>query len=311
MAYISYMNEVDISKIDLKLLRVFRAVFEEGSVTKAATRLSLEQSLVSHSLNRLRRLLSDPLFVKCGRTIAPTEHASNIAPAVQGIIEQIESLAEPATLDLAKLSTSFRVSANDFERAVIAPHLARRFFQEAPNAKLSFANTWGDIEEHLRKREWDLVITPRRVPDVHDLYGLKLFEERYACFFDGSVLDPDAVVHSYGEQLHAVVRFYGNPPSPMDTLLAGMGVERDVRLIAPSFEALPSLMQGRPLVATLPSRLANVGFKDFQCIELPFPAPQLVFQMVWHSSMHHSPKHRWFRELVKEITANHLGYVGQ
>lgn len=295
------MKNDHIMRLDLKLLKVFQSVFEEGSVTKAADRLSLEQSQVSHALNRLRDCLSDPLFVRSGRSIAPTDRASQIAPKVQAIVEQIESLAEPTELDLSTLTTRFSVSANDFERSIIAPLLTQRFFKQAPDAKLSFANTWGSIEEHLRNRDWDLAITPRSPSEVHDLHSRPLFEDTFACFFDADVLDPDMVGRSYVEQQHAVVRFEGNPSSPIDTLLAGMGVERDVRLVAPSFEALPDLMKGQPLVATLPARLATRGFRDFRCVELPFPSPQLVFQMVWHSSTHHSPKHRWFRELVKEI----------
>lgn len=296
--YIRHMKNIHINSLDLKLLKVFRAVFEEGSVTKAAARLSLEQSQISHLLNRLRKTLGDPLFVRSGRSIAPTERAIVIAPSVQAIIEQIESLGETAALDLSVLTDTFTISANDYERRLLAPHLAECFFTQAPRAKLVFAHTSGSIEERLRSREWDVVISPRSLAGVHDIHSRKLFEDVYACFFDGAILDARTVRQSYGEQLHAIVRFEGNPPSPVDTVLSAMGLKRDVRLVAPSFEALPALLAGQPLVATLPSRLAKGGFEHFVRTDLPFASPRLSFQMIWHSATHHSPKHKWFRDLL-------------
>jgi DNA-binding transcriptional LysR family regulator len=53
------MNLTHINAIDLNLLRVFDALMEEGSVTRAGARLGLTQSAVSHSLNRLRALMED------------------------------------------------------------------------------------------------------------------------------------------------------------------------------------------------------------------------------------------------------------
>jgi DNA-binding transcriptional ArsR family regulator len=41
--------------IDLNLLPVFEAAYEERSVSRAAARLAMTQSAVSHALSRLRR----------------------------------------------------------------------------------------------------------------------------------------------------------------------------------------------------------------------------------------------------------------
>ncbi|MCA3929313.1 LysR family transcriptional regulator, partial [Burkholderia sp.] len=56
------MTSVD--HIDLNLLRVFQAIVEERSLTKAGERLALSQPAVSYSLGRLRTLFDDPLFVR-------------------------------------------------------------------------------------------------------------------------------------------------------------------------------------------------------------------------------------------------------
>ena len=61
------MNRFDHSDLDGHLLTLFVAVFEEGSITRAAQRLGLTQSAVSHLLDKLRVIVGDPLFVRSGR----------------------------------------------------------------------------------------------------------------------------------------------------------------------------------------------------------------------------------------------------
>src|SRR5258708_7605348 len=65
---------------DLNLLRVFDMLMEQRSVTRAAERLNLTQSAVSHALGRLRGVLDDPLFVRSPGGLPPTARAGGIAP---------------------------------------------------------------------------------------------------------------------------------------------------------------------------------------------------------------------------------------
>jgi DNA-binding transcriptional LysR family regulator len=58
------LNQIHLSRIDLNLLVLFQTVLEEGHVGRAAGRLNLTPSAVSHSLGRLRHLLNDPLFLR-------------------------------------------------------------------------------------------------------------------------------------------------------------------------------------------------------------------------------------------------------
>lgn len=55
---------MNFNKLDLNLLVVFDAIFNEGSTTKAAERINLSQSAVSNALNRLRYSLKDDLFFR-------------------------------------------------------------------------------------------------------------------------------------------------------------------------------------------------------------------------------------------------------
>ena len=62
-------------KIDLHLIRVLHTVLTERSVSRAAIRLGMHQPAVSASLKRLRDFAGDPLLVRSGSTMVPTDAA--------------------------------------------------------------------------------------------------------------------------------------------------------------------------------------------------------------------------------------------
>lgn len=53
------IDHTNLSRLDLNLLLAFDALLAERSVTKAATRIGLGQSAMSHNFARLRRLSGD------------------------------------------------------------------------------------------------------------------------------------------------------------------------------------------------------------------------------------------------------------
>src|SRR5258708_35907211 len=69
------LNKNHLSRIDLNLLVVFSFVLEERHVARAAGRLNLTPSAVSHALVRLRQLLNDPLFLRTAKGVVPTARA--------------------------------------------------------------------------------------------------------------------------------------------------------------------------------------------------------------------------------------------
>ena len=61
------MNEINLARADLNLLALFEVIFSERHLGRAAARLNLTPSAVSHGLSRLRSLLNDPLFLRVPR----------------------------------------------------------------------------------------------------------------------------------------------------------------------------------------------------------------------------------------------------
>ena len=294
------MNNINIYKIDGKLLSTFKIVFDQGSVTQAAVQLGVTQSTVSHALDRLRGIFDDPLFVRAGRKIAPTERAISLEPLISEILEQLNCLTEAVEIDIPKISTRFILSANDFERSLFAQTLASRLLKQAPNSSLKLIDTKGDVVNSLRSRECDLVVTPLNPINSYDLHTQHLFDDSFACFYDQNHISANRIKKEYGKLRHATVNYSKGEPSIIDDFLENTNITRDIAIEAPSIEALPYLIRNTPIIATLPFRIKQSLLKNFNFCNTPFRSPNIQFQLVWHRTTHHSREYHWFRSLVKQ-----------
>lgn len=88
------MKSINLAALDLNLLVAFEALIELHSVTKAAEQLQIGQPAMSASLQRLRVLFEDELFVRLGREMQPTLKAQAIAPSILAALHQIRQAVE-------------------------------------------------------------------------------------------------------------------------------------------------------------------------------------------------------------------------
>ena len=101
-----YGIHVKLHQIDLNLFILFDALYRHRSVSIAANEVFLSQSAFSHGLSRLRKRLSDELFVRIDNVMEPTPLAHELALAIAPALSQIQdgisrNLAfDPATSDI-------------------------------------------------------------------------------------------------------------------------------------------------------------------------------------------------------------------
>jgi DNA-binding transcriptional LysR family regulator len=100
---------------DLNLLTALNALLTEGSVAGAARTLGLSASAMSRTLGRLRAATGDPLLVRAGRGLVPTQHAAALRERVRDLAQEVRAVLQPAFtgLDFARLERIFTVRAND------------------------------------------------------------------------------------------------------------------------------------------------------------------------------------------------------
>ena len=149
------LNEIDLSRADLNLLVLFEVVLEERHVGRAAERLNLTPSAVSHGLGRLRRLLNDPLFLRTPKGVVPTARATELAAPIADILARVRSVistAEP--FDPARSTRRFTIGAPDGVSAVFLPPLLAELRRTAPGIDISVRQLLPTPGEASPERAW-------------------------------------------------------------------------------------------------------------------------------------------------------------
>lgn len=280
------LHEIQLSRADLNLLVLFEAVMDARHVGRAAERLNLSASAVSHGLGRLRRLLNDPLFLRNPRGVAPTARALELAAPIADILARVRSVvasAEP--FDAARSTRRFTIGAPDGVSAVVLPSLLAALRAEAPRVDVSvrqllpsFGATtadrvWRPALDELDARAIDIAIAPTGGVPAR-FCERTLYEEDFVIAARrGHAFPADPSLDRYCAMDHLLVSQTGEPFGFIDEALAARGLSRRVALTVPNFMMALALIAETDLIAALPRRLVAVHAARFGLVSVESPLP--------------------------------------
>lgn len=303
------MNQIDIVEMDLNLLKVFEALYEEGGAGRAAIRLDLTQSAVSSALGRLRVVYREPLFTRTGHGLAPTARADELKPVITEALDRCrQSLAMMAdvTNDYRGRSVSIGLS-DDFEMAV-GHRVMDAVAKKAPGLRLIFRQTHSHIvADALLNRQMDLAIAAGGLSS-RGLSRLVLGEGEYACLVDAKSL-PDLhaqlTLDEYVARPHILVSS-GGVVGIVDEALASIGRKRLICVSTTHFAALPYLLYGSDAVATIPrhAALAISRLTGLRLLSCPLALPRYPIELGWRTVRMRDTAVAAAREAVVESFGN-------
>lgn len=294
------MNKIDWLSLDARLLQLLVTVQEAGSVTGAAQRLGLTQSAVSHGLDRLRAIVGDPLFVKSGRGIVATAQAGLLAQRARHLLDELEAFSVAAGFEPARLNTCFTIAANDLQRDLLLPPLLRRLREQAPGVTLRVIKSGAPGPALLRDEVCQLIITPRP-PEGSDILQKRLFEDRYAVFYDPGQRAAPASREAYLDADHVTVLYEPRRTLDIDQWMLAQGLERRFVASVPGMAALGSMLRGSDWLATAPSLLARHSLRGLAMAPVPLVTPPMPMYQVWHLRHHSDPVHQWLRHALDDV----------
>ena len=301
------MREFDHSDLDGHLLQLLLAVVEEGSITRAAHRLGVTQSAVSHLLDKLRAIVGDPLFVKSGRGIVPTARALALAAQARLLLEDMRRFVTPEQFDPAQLVMTLTIAANDLQRDLLLPTLLARLRAQAPGLVLRVMPSDVPDAAMLREGRCQLVISPRP-PDATDVVQKRLFEDHYRVFFDAGQRTAPADMADYLASEHASVLYEPQRTLDIDNWFHTQGLVRRMVVTVPGFSGLAPFLRGSRLLATVPGLLGRSVLHGLHSCATPLPCPAMPMYMVWHLRHQHDPVHRWLRQELEAVVAGVLAH---
>jgi len=301
----------DFDTIDLHLIRVLHTLITERSVSRAAMRLASSQPVVSAQLKRLRALTGDPLLVRAGHDMQPTETALQLLDPATRMLHEAERLfshrARSAPFEVAGSTATFRVAASDYLDPLFLPTLVGHVKRVAPGVKLELMSLSQefDYRRHLATGDVDLVIGNWLQPPG-ELHLGRLITDEVVCLV---AEDHPAVGRGWTMQKYLQCEHVAPMPmSPgalgvIDEHLAAAGVQRQIVVRASHFSLIPLMVADSLLVLTT-GRLFCSRYVDtlpVRIVRCPVAFPPLNYYQLWHDLTHNASSMRWFREQVREV----------
>lgn len=301
-----------LARLDLNLLAVFDMLMQERNVTRAAERLHLSQSTVSHALGRLRVALDDPLFVMSRREMMPTERAKALAGPVRQALAMLEQgLRQAKGFDPATARRIFRIATPGSVEHGLVPVLVERLHRQAPHCRLEVCELAdSNYERELEKGELDLVIgfaganhlSPR-------LWREEWFNNPLVCLSPlGSELPDVLTPVELVSRPHIHTSSWGHSQAMVELWLARFGVERELGVRLPSFMAVPPLMATGRYLVVVPEMIGRhfCRYYPLRMHQLD-PAIPIVYLMTGHPLTAHDEAIGWFKSLLHQLVFDLYG----
>jgi DNA-binding transcriptional LysR family regulator len=320
------MQDIHFPSLDLNLLRVFDALADELSVTRAGARLGLSQSAVSHALGRLRHTLEDPLFVRGSDGMRPTARAQEIAPRLRQGLAQLQEALSPTAFDPTDTGRRFTIATSAYACAVLMPEVMSLIRVEAPAAELRLYGIDASLSDDLESGRTDLAVGG---------FG------RVATRFDREVLFSETAVwalsarHPAAAAERLTLEALADLPQviisvaqdraidgrltegglerwvmwddrgALDEAMAKIGRSRSIAMTAQDAQSALAIVSRTDMVALVPRRLATACAQqyDLKLFEPPYRSPAIDMEVLWRRDLGPTAAIDWLRGRLRAAAA--------
>lgn len=301
-----------LARLDLNLLVTFDALLAERSVTRAAARVGLGQSAMSHNLARLRDLFGDELLTRAADGMRPTPRAMSLIEPVRQALMHIQALVSRTdNFDPATAEHVFRIGLPDSMEVLLMPRLLAHLCAAAPGIRLRFqtigdpAQIFGDLDAD----RIDMAIGIGNLTEGRTHHKLRrLLTARFLCMYSGEhvhVASPISL-EDYVRLPHVLTSLRQGERGVVDDALEKLGLKRTIAVVTPRFLAVPFLVRDAPVITTMHAQLARL-FASTLGLRLSLPPvalPNLPIALLWHASYDHDPAHVWLRQTIASLAAD-------
>jgi len=310
------LADMRFHKLDLNLLVALDALLTECSITRAAERVHLSQSAMSNSLGRLRDYFDDELLVQVGRKLELTPRAEVLREAVRDVLVRIDtSITAQPQFDCKTSDREFRLCISDYTMVVLMPQVLALAARQRSTARFRLLPQVSSPALALEHGEADLLVIPKAycTPD-HPVETV--FTDEFVCVVwnQSSHVREGMSFERYAGARHAVMQPVNTDhPSFESWFVQRYGLSRHIEVTTYSLSALPFLVVGTELVATVHSMLVKAVSGALPIAVLPVPLPMPAFEqaMQWHKHRSLDPGLLWLRRLMQQAAQDIAGARAQ
>jgi len=311
------MKDIHFNALDLNLLRVFAALYEERSVTRAGARLGLSQSAVSHALNRLRSIIDDELFQRGPGGMSPTARAAQIWPDLKTGLTRLQEALAPSDFDPAETDRAFDIAAPPPVSFGLLPEVVARVRREAPHAQLRIRGLGPDAAAAVESGAVDVALASfGRMPERFSREIL--LEDRMVWVMSsdnpaaGQPLTLDRLaempllVLAVGQGERGGAREGGrilvDDSGAWERALGGRAARRHIQATSDDLHAAAAIIAGSDLVGMMPSRMAHywATLRRLKVFDPPYESGRVTLEMLWREEASGDPGLQWLLGLIRD-----------
>lgn len=147
----------------LKAMTIFNTVVEAGTMSGAAKRLGIANSVVSKNLNELESWLGRKLIYRSTRSLKLSLEGQNYYEKIKDIVAAVESLEQPENVENIELTGAVKITAPVIIGKRLCEHVLPKFHIEFPGIHLNLrlSDDFNDmVEEGI-----DIALRITKLPD--------------------------------------------------------------------------------------------------------------------------------------------------
>lgn len=300
----------NIQDFDLNLLAIFDALMIERNVSKAAEKVFLSQSAMSHALNRLRKLLDDPILLRTEKGMRPTPRALAMEVPIREALTKIQhTLYEPEVFDPLTSDETFTIYGPEYFECVFLPILAKQLVKVAPNVKIITEILTTEVpESELSSGGVDFIVGVESGGKISKrLQCQPWFIDRLTCLVrkENKKVGDRISLEKFTQISHVYHSTLGTPFkfTFLDEWLQKNNMSRKSVFTIPGYMSAAMTVAETDYLLTLPLRLAQklVQIMKLRIVMPPEDFPEYRLNLIWHPLYGNDPAHVWFRSQLLDI----------
>jgi DNA-binding transcriptional LysR family regulator len=260
-------------------------------------------------LSRLREQLGDPLLIKGGARMQPTEFALDLIEQARPMLRGVQRLLSPRqAFDPATSQRVFRLAAPDFMLTLFI-NLMARLRADAPDIAIEWTAPREPTLLDVAEGQIDAAIVPSelRLPDgvvseAIGAFGWRCFGRR------GHPAFSRWRSKNWARWPHLAVRVGDSLTSPISVAASAAGLERRIAGWVPHFSAIAPVLASSDLLATLPAIAMAETLHPYSLDsrEVPFPIAPLPHAMIWSAGPSRDTGLAWLRDRLRPIVKSKI-----
>lgn len=299
---------MNLRDYDLNLLTIFDVIIESGSVSGAAERLDMTTGAVSRAITRMREKSRDPLFVRDGRGIRPTNYAFTMHQHIkEGLVAIERGLDTETEFNGRTSSRKFVLAGESYLDNLLFPALLIHL--KKMNAKVSVEllpaeDSINSVSSVLSERKADIFLSTETIEQRSvQQHQLKTFDLVTVCSGKHPRIQGTLSQHQFFSEEHAALQTKRLNERFLSRLTE--------QTLPPRKVVYQSQSPLNMIITAASTELLTLVFRwmaeqwqeklNLQVFDLPFATHSAPLYMSWHTSKENDPGIQWLKEQLLEV----------